>query len=69
MLAVFSPIFVADTKITFVYSFVAPLNNSYNLPNAFINPIQCGIFRGCLQIGDGKKAPPPSLKPVTHILQ
>ena len=26
MLVVFSPIFVADTKITFVYNFVAPLN-------------------------------------------
>ena len=30
MLAVFSPIFVADTKITFVYNFVAPL--SYHAP-------------------------------------
>ena len=27
MLVVFSPIFVADTKITFVYNFVAPLND------------------------------------------
>ena len=27
MLVVFSPIFVADTKITFVYNFVAPLMN------------------------------------------
>ena len=27
MLVVFSPIFVADTKITFVYNFVAPLKN------------------------------------------
>ena len=26
MLVVFSPIFVADTKITFVYNFVAPLS-------------------------------------------
>ena len=26
MLVVFSPIFVADTKITFVYNFIAPLN-------------------------------------------
>ena len=26
MLVVFSHIFVADTKITFVYNFVAPLN-------------------------------------------
>ena len=25
MLVVFAPIFVADTKITFVYNFVAPL--------------------------------------------
>ena len=28
MWAVFSPIFVADTKITFVYNFVAPLKSS-----------------------------------------
>ena len=28
MLVVFSPIFVADTKITFVYNFVAPLKAS-----------------------------------------
>ena len=28
-LVVFSPIFVADTKITFVYNFVAPLNYGY----------------------------------------
>ena len=28
MLVVFSPIFVADTKITFVYNFVAPLNDA-----------------------------------------
>ena len=27
MLVVFSPVFVADTKITFVYNFVAPLTN------------------------------------------
>ena len=26
MLVVFSPFFVADTKITFVYNFVAPLS-------------------------------------------
>ena len=26
MLVVFLPIFVADTKVTFVYNFVAPLN-------------------------------------------
>ena len=26
MLVVLSPIFVADTKITFVYNFVAPIN-------------------------------------------
>ena len=25
MLVVFSPVFVADTKITFIYNFVAPL--------------------------------------------
>ena len=27
-LAVFSPIFVADTKVTFVYNFVAPLSKT-----------------------------------------
>ena len=25
MLAMFSPIFVADTKVTFIYNFIAPL--------------------------------------------
>ena len=30
-LAVFSPIFVADTKITFVYNFVAPLRKNIRL--------------------------------------
>ena len=30
MFVVFSPIFVADTQITFVYNFVAPLNMMYN---------------------------------------
>ena len=30
MLVVFSPIFVADTKIIFRYDFVAPLKNSQN---------------------------------------
>ena len=30
MLVVFSPIFVADTKITFVYNFVAPLRGKKN---------------------------------------
>ena len=29
MLVVFSPIFVADTKVTFVYNFVAPLMISF----------------------------------------
>ena len=29
MLVVFSPIFVADTEITYVYNFVAPLKFSY----------------------------------------
>ena len=28
MLVVFSPIFVADTKITFVYNFVSPLKSN-----------------------------------------
>ena len=27
MFVVFSPIFLADTKITFIYNFVAPLKN------------------------------------------
>ena len=30
MLVVFSPIFVADTKLTFVYNFVAPLRGKKN---------------------------------------
>ena len=30
MLVVFSPIFVADTKITFVYNFVASLRDHFN---------------------------------------
>ena len=34
MLAVFSPIFVMDAKITFVYNFVTPLNNN-SLVNKF----------------------------------
>ena len=34
MLAVFSSIFVANTKITVVYNFVAPLNNN-SLVNKF----------------------------------
>ena len=37
MLVVFSPIFVADTKITFVYNFVAPLT-------AYINEILKKLF-------------------------
>ena len=31
MLVVFSPIFVAETKIIFVYNFVAPLHHSESL--------------------------------------
>ena len=31
MLVVFSPIFVADTKITFVYNLVAPVISKVNL--------------------------------------
>ena len=34
----------------------------------YINPIQNGIFWGCSRMGVGAKSP-PSLKPVTHILQ
>ena len=34
MLVAFSPIFVTDTKITFVYNFVAPLRKYYK--NMFI---------------------------------
>ena len=34
MLVVFSPIFVADTKITFVYNFVAPLNKQFEILTA-----------------------------------
>ena len=38
MLVVFSPIFVADTKVTFVYNFVAPLTTeifSFNEENRY----------------------------------
>ena len=35
MLVVFSLIFVADTKITFVYNFVAPLTMSFDRGKAF----------------------------------
>ena len=34
ILVVFSPIFVADTKITFVYNFVAPLNKQFEILTA-----------------------------------
>ena len=33
------------------------------------NPIQDGYFRACSRMGEDQKAPPPSLKSVTHILQ
>ena len=33
MLVVFSSIFVADTKIPFVYNFVVPLRDLYNFIN------------------------------------
>ena len=35
MLVVFSPIFVADTKITFAYNFVAPLTMFVDRGKAF----------------------------------
>ena len=41
MLVVFSPIFVAGRKITFVYNFVAPLNDY--LQNLF--PINSNSFQ------------------------
>ena len=37
MLVVFSPIFVADTKITFVYNFVAPLRQLIHISLTFFN--------------------------------
>ena len=37
MLVVFSPIFVADTKITFVYNFVAPLKAVLLLLTMFLS--------------------------------
>ena len=41
MLVVFSPISVADTKITFVYNFVAPLMFISSLSDSFVlNPKQ-----------------------------
>ena len=41
MLAVFLPIFVADTKISFVYNFIAPLRNLSSWLN-FIQSEQIG---------------------------
>ena len=39
MLVMFSPIFVADTKITFVYNFVAPLG-----AEIVVKPVIFGIL-------------------------
>ena len=50
------------------------LNNSYNLHNAYFNPIQDGLFRVESGAGGGsegvgsQKAPTPSIKSVTHVL-
>ena len=43
MLTVFSPIFVADTKITFIYNFVAPLSGdiSQQLTEAATGGVLC----------------------------
>ena len=39
MLVVFSPIFVADTKIVFGYDFVAPLNISRKTKKEYFNSL------------------------------
>ena len=39
MLVVLSPIFVADTKITFVYNFVAPLKTQLEQFKNLVDPI------------------------------
>ena len=39
MLVVFSPIFVADTKIVFGYDFVAPLNVSRKTKKEYFNSL------------------------------
>ena len=39
MLVVFSPVFVADTKIVFGYDFVAPLNISRKTKKEYFNSL------------------------------
>ena len=39
MLVVFSPTFVADTKIVFGYDFVAPLNSSRKTKKEYFNSL------------------------------
>ena len=41
--------------------------DSEQLSRGVLNPIQDGLFRGCLRMEGAKR--PPSLKSVTHILQ
>ena len=43
LLAVFSPIFVADTKITFVYNFVAPLKCVLSVAVNLQKPAACAV--------------------------
>ena len=48
------------------YPLTAEITPAVNNWGYFLNPLQNGPFRGCLQMGD-KKA--PSLTSVTHIVQ
>ena len=48
MLVVFSPIFMADAKITFVYSFAAPLKNA-NSRTIFSKHVERNIYN-CIEV-------------------
>ena len=45
MLVVFSPIFVADTKLIFRYNFVVPLMKVYDIVPKYIEMTQLFIYR------------------------
>ena len=47
MLVVFSSIFVADTKITFVYNFVAPLNLNQKQTSGILSVVAVMVVQGC----------------------
>ena len=56
MSAVFSPIFVADTKITFVYNFVAPLSKvAVPIAKNIIVPLGIAAAASAIDAGIQKK--------------